>query len=94
MHDLFVSPLNCTCVQELLKYSSGCERVSELQGALAAMLDLLKSVNDSMHQIAITGYEVKTVPMSVLCGTQCDCVLYLSVWGPKIHRIWFCCVMF
>lgn len=48
-------------VQELLKYSSGCERVSELQGALNAMLDLLKSVNDSMHQIAITGYEVSTV---------------------------------
>uniref|UniRef100_A0A8B9LIV5 MCF.2 cell line derived transforming sequence a n=1 Tax=Astyanax mexicanus TaxID=7994 RepID=A0A8B9LIV5_ASTMX len=44
-------------LKELLKYSSGCERVSELQGALAAMLDLLKSVNDSMHQIAITGYE-------------------------------------
>ncbi|KAG9272670.1 proto-oncogene DBL isoform X1 [Astyanax mexicanus] len=46
-------------LKELLKYSSGCERVSELQGALAAMLDLLKSVNDSMHQIAITGYEAK-----------------------------------
>nr|XP_021328506.1 proto-oncogene DBL isoform X3 [Danio rerio] len=44
-------------LKELLKYSSGCERVSELQGALEAMLDLLKSVNDSMHQIAITGYE-------------------------------------
>ncbi|XP_060783764.1 proto-oncogene DBL isoform X2 [Neoarius graeffei] len=44
-------------LKELLKYSSGCERVSELQGALTAMLDLLKSVNDSMHQIAITGYE-------------------------------------
>ncbi|XP_026874958.2 proto-oncogene DBL isoform X2 [Electrophorus electricus] len=44
-------------LKELLKYSSGCERVSELQGALSAMLDLLKSVNDSMHQIAITGYE-------------------------------------
>ncbi|KAJ8390573.1 hypothetical protein AAFF_G00101790 [Aldrovandia affinis] len=44
-------------LKELLKYSVGCERVSELQGALAAMLDLLKSVNDSMHQIAITGYE-------------------------------------
>ncbi|MCJ8734061.1 hypothetical protein PDJAM_G00231090 [Pangasius djambal] len=44
-------------LKELLKYSSGCERVSELQGALTAMLDLLKSVNDSMHQISITGYE-------------------------------------
>jgi len=44
--------------QELLKYSTDSEGTSELQGALAAMLDLLKSVNDSMHQIAITGYEV------------------------------------
>ncbi|XP_036380812.1 proto-oncogene DBL-like [Megalops cyprinoides] len=44
-------------LKELLKYSVGCEGFSELQGALAAMLDLLKSVNDSMHQIAITGYE-------------------------------------
>ncbi|TSS60346.1 Guanine nucleotide exchange factor DBS [Bagarius yarrelli] len=44
-------------LKELLKYSTGCERVSELQCALTAMLDLLKSVNDSMHQIAITGYE-------------------------------------
>ncbi|TRY90484.1 hypothetical protein DNTS_012101 [Danionella cerebrum] len=44
-------------LKELLKYSSGCARVSELQGALEAMLALLKSVNDSMHQIAITGYE-------------------------------------
>nr|XP_043895416.1 proto-oncogene DBL isoform X2 [Solea senegalensis] len=44
-------------LKELLKYSSDCEGTSELQGALTAMLDLLKSVNDSMHQIAITGYE-------------------------------------
>lgn len=48
----------CVCSQELLKYSTDCEGTSELQGALTAMLDLLKSVNDSMHQIAITGYEV------------------------------------
>ncbi|MBN3297508.1 MCF2 protein, partial [Amia calva] len=44
-------------LKELLKFSVGCEGVCELQGALSAMLDLLKSVNDSMHQIAITGYE-------------------------------------
>uniref|UniRef100_A0AAQ5Y0Z7 MCF.2 cell line derived transforming sequence a n=1 Tax=Amphiprion ocellaris TaxID=80972 RepID=A0AAQ5Y0Z7_AMPOC len=42
---------------ELIKYSTDVEGTSELQGALTAMLDLLKSVNDSMHQIAITGYE-------------------------------------
>lgn len=56
------------CVQELLKYSTDCEGTSELQGALTAMLDLLKSVNDSMHQIAITGYEVHQI-CSDLCLT-------------------------
>ena len=57
-------------VQELLKYSTGCEGATELQGALAAMLDLLKAVNDSMHQIAITGYEVGIlwVHLRVLCS--------------------------
>ncbi|XP_056152655.1 proto-oncogene DBL [Lampris incognitus] len=44
-------------LKELLKYSTGCSGTSDLQEALSAMLDLLKSVNDSMHQIAITGYE-------------------------------------
>nr|XP_040029499.1 proto-oncogene DBL isoform X4 [Gasterosteus aculeatus aculeatus] len=44
-------------LKELLKHSTDCEGSSELQEALTAMLDLLKSVNDSMHQIAITGYE-------------------------------------
>lgn len=39
----------------------GCECAAELQGALAAMLELLKSVNDSMHQAAITGYEVRLI---------------------------------
>ncbi|TRZ05770.1 hypothetical protein HGM15179_021337, partial [Zosterops borbonicus] len=43
--------------QELLKYSTSCDGVQELQEALVAMLDLLKSVNDSMHQISITGYD-------------------------------------
>ncbi|XP_058645574.1 proto-oncogene DBL isoform X3 [Onychostoma macrolepis] len=44
-------------LKELLKHSSNSQYASELQGALNAMLDLLKSVNDSMHQIAITGFE-------------------------------------
>uniref|UniRef100_A0A674KFJ7 MCF.2 cell line derived transforming sequence n=1 Tax=Terrapene triunguis TaxID=2587831 RepID=A0A674KFJ7_9SAUR len=44
-------------LKELLKYSTSCDGVKELQDALVAMLDLLKSVNDSMHQISITGYD-------------------------------------
>ncbi|XP_040179715.1 proto-oncogene DBL isoform X5 [Rana temporaria] len=43
-------------LKELLKYSINSEGGQELQEALVSMLDLLKSVNDSMHQIAITGY--------------------------------------
>uniref|UniRef100_A0A8C6LC42 MCF.2 cell line derived transforming sequence b n=1 Tax=Nothobranchius furzeri TaxID=105023 RepID=A0A8C6LC42_NOTFU len=42
-----------TKYQLLLKEHYRCE----LQEALESMLELLKSVNDSMHQIAITGYQ-------------------------------------
>ena len=44
-------------VQEMLKCSKG-EGTVELEEALATMLDIIKSVNDSMNQIAITGFEV------------------------------------
>ncbi|XP_035768529.1 guanine nucleotide exchange factor DBS [Neolamprologus brichardi] len=44
--------------KEMLKCSNG-EGMAELEEALATMLDIIKSVNDSMHQIAITGFEVK-----------------------------------
>ncbi|XP_060230472.1 proto-oncogene DBL isoform X1 [Meriones unguiculatus] len=43
-------------LKELLKYSKEGEGTSKLKEALDTMLDLLKSVNDSMHQIAIDGY--------------------------------------
>ncbi|KAG8448425.1 hypothetical protein GDO86_015500 [Hymenochirus boettgeri] len=43
-------------LKELLKYSINGDGIDDLQEALVSMLDLLKSVNDSMHQIAITGY--------------------------------------
>lgn len=44
--------------QEMLKCSKNSEDTAELEEALATVLDIIKSVNDSMHQIAITGYEV------------------------------------
>uniref|UniRef100_A0A8D0CEX2 MCF.2 cell line derived transforming sequence like n=2 Tax=Scleropages formosus TaxID=113540 RepID=A0A8D0CEX2_SCLFO len=44
-------------LREMLKYSRGCEGEEDLQEALAAILGILKAVNDSMHLIAITGYE-------------------------------------
>ncbi|XP_021098191.1 proto-oncogene DBL isoform X9 [Heterocephalus glaber] len=43
-------------LKELLKYSKDSEGSTQLQEALDTMLALLKSVNDSMHQIAINGY--------------------------------------
>ncbi|KAM9456413.1 proto-oncogene DBL isoform 1-T1 [Clarias gariepinus] len=70
-------------LKELLKHSTQSQYACELQGALNAMLDLLKSVNDSMHQIAITGYE----------GDLCDLGRVLmqgsfSVWmSRKLSRV-------
>uniref|UniRef100_A0A672Z3F6 MCF.2 cell line derived transforming sequence-like 2 n=1 Tax=Sphaeramia orbicularis TaxID=375764 RepID=A0A672Z3F6_9TELE len=43
-------------LKEMLKCNKG-EGTAELEEALATMLDIIKSVNDSMHQIAITGFE-------------------------------------
>uniref|UniRef100_A0A672FFQ2 MCF.2 cell line derived transforming sequence b n=1 Tax=Salarias fasciatus TaxID=181472 RepID=A0A672FFQ2_SALFA len=44
-------------LKELLKHCAEQRYRCELQEALDSMLELLKSVNDSMHQIAITGYQ-------------------------------------
>ncbi|XP_040006454.1 proto-oncogene DBL [Xiphias gladius] len=44
-------------LKELLKHCTEERYRCELQEALDSMLELLKSVNDSMHQIAITGYQ-------------------------------------
>uniref|UniRef100_A0A9J7ZCH0 MCF.2 cell line derived transforming sequence-like 2 n=1 Tax=Cyprinus carpio carpio TaxID=630221 RepID=A0A9J7ZCH0_CYPCA len=44
-------------LKEMLKCSKNSEGTAELEEALATMLDIIKSVNDSMHQIAITGFE-------------------------------------
>ncbi|CAL8341750.1 unnamed protein product [Boreogadus saida] len=44
-------------LKEMLKYSKGCEGTDDLQEALSSILGILKAVNDSMHLIAITGYE-------------------------------------
>lgn len=44
-------------LKELLKYSKSCDGSDDLQDALSSILGILKAVNDSMHLIAITGYE-------------------------------------
>lgn len=43
----------------MLKYSKNCEGAEDLQEALSSILGILKAVNDSMHLIAITGYDVR-----------------------------------
>uniref|UniRef100_A0A1A8F647 MCF.2 cell line derived transforming sequence-like n=1 Tax=Nothobranchius korthausae TaxID=1143690 RepID=A0A1A8F647_9TELE len=44
-------------LKEMLKYSRSCDGAEDLQQALTSILGILKAVNDSMHLIAITGYE-------------------------------------
>nr|XP_020146100.1 guanine nucleotide exchange factor DBS isoform X3 [Microcebus murinus] len=44
-------------LKEMLKYSRSCEGAEGLQEALSSILGILKAVNDSMHLIAITGYD-------------------------------------
>ncbi|XP_053419519.1 guanine nucleotide exchange factor DBS isoform X4 [Nycticebus coucang] len=44
-------------LKEMLKYSKSCEGAEGLQEALSSILGILKAVNDSMHLIAITGYD-------------------------------------
>uniref|UniRef100_A0A8C7YUZ4 Mcf.2 cell line derived transforming sequence-like b n=1 Tax=Oryzias sinensis TaxID=183150 RepID=A0A8C7YUZ4_9TELE len=44
-------------LKEMLKYSRGREGADDLQEALTSIVGILKAVNDSMHLIAITGYE-------------------------------------
>ncbi|XP_077514726.1 guanine nucleotide exchange factor DBS-like isoform X2 [Amblyomma americanum] len=43
-------------LKDLLKYSEGSGEQYELQEAVNTMLDVLKHVNDSMHQVSITGF--------------------------------------
>ncbi|XP_008581267.1 PREDICTED: guanine nucleotide exchange factor DBS isoform X3 [Galeopterus variegatus] len=44
-------------LKEMLKYSKNCTGAEDLQEALSSILGILKAVNDSMHLIAITGYD-------------------------------------
>lgn len=47
-------------LKDLLKYSDEPSCCTELQEAIDCMLVVLKCVNDSMHQTAITGFGVST----------------------------------
>lgn len=61
--------LCAVCLQELLKYSKSCDGCDDLQEALTSILGILKAVNDSMHLIAITGYEVRN-DLGLTCSCQ------------------------
>lgn len=56
--------------QEMLKYSKHCEGAEDLQEALSSILGILKAVNDSMHLIAITGYDVRPHGGTVVLRTR------------------------
>lgn len=45
-------------LKDLLRFSDSGSCTKELQKALDCMLIVLKCVNDSMHQVAITGFPV------------------------------------
>ncbi|XP_061607836.1 proto-oncogene DBL-like isoform X2 [Phyllopteryx taeniolatus] len=55
--------LSHLCAQELLKHCTEPQYRTQLQEALDCMLDLVKSVNDSMHQTAIVGYQGELGPL-------------------------------
>ncbi|KAJ8670670.1 hypothetical protein QAD02_001929 [Eretmocerus hayati] len=65
-------------LKDLLKYSDEQSCCSELQSALDCMLVVLKCVNDSMHQTAITGFGGDL-------GAQGDLLLQgsFSVWSSS-----------
>ena len=63
----------------MLKYSKSCEGAEDLQEALSSILGILKAVNDSMHLIAITGYEVRPHP---------SCQLGAGPEGAHLGRGW------
>lgn len=52
-------------LKDLLKFSDTGTCTKELQKALDCMLVVLKCVNDSMHQIAITGFPVRPTNPSI-----------------------------
>ena len=45
-------------LKEMLKYTCMTEGSAQLENALDSILCVLKYVNDVMHQIAITGFDV------------------------------------
>lgn len=62
----------------MLKCSKNSEGTAELEEALATMLDIIKSVNDSMHQIAITGFEARIMKCFIKKQMCTKCLSYIQ----------------
>lgn len=73
--------------QEMLKYSKSCEGAEDLQEALSSILGILKAVNDSMHLIAITGYDVRPSPSHQLAGDGLPAVGAELCLGPSYAHV-------
>lgn len=65
-------------LKDLLKYSDEPSCCSELQEALDCMLVVLKCVNDSMHQTAITGFGVSIFIGFISCYLSYHISYYIS----------------
>lgn len=65
-------------LKDLLKYSDEPSCCTELQEALDCMLVVLKCVNDSMHQTAITGFGVSVFFLLLDCRSLfwTGCILF------------------
>lgn len=80
--------------QEMLKCSKNSEGTAELEEALATVLDIIKSVNDSMHQIAITGYEVLFIVVLTVVLIHTMFMSSLIVLCPWLVHFVGACVTF
>ena len=61
--DLLLTPARAVYrTQDLLRCSEDPDSCKQLNEAVTCMLDVLKCVNDSMHQVAISGFPVRQQP--------------------------------
>lgn len=65
-------------LQDLLRYGECGSMSTGLQQALDCMLVVLKCVNDSMHQIAITGVPVSSLTSAFFFHIPNDVILKIS----------------
>lgn len=72
-------------LKDLLKYSDEPSCCTELQEALDCMLVVLKCVNDSMHQTAITGFGVSVLLSSFWIVV--DWLYFIICYILRIHLL-------